>query len=74
MRASVQQALALGASAIGYDFRHLDADRVAATRKAGLMVGAWTVNEESDIRRVIELGVDVVISDRPDVALRLAKP
>ena len=74
VRASVRQALALGASAIGYDFRHLDADRVAATRKAGLMVGAWTVNEESDIRRVIELGVDVVISDRPDVALRLAKP
>jgi glycerophosphoryl diester phosphodiesterase len=73
-RDSVQQATALGASAIGYDFRLLDADLVAATRAAGLTVAAWTVNEESDIRRVIGLGPDVVISDRPDVALRLVRP
>ena len=73
-RDSVQQATALGASAIGYDFRLLDADLVAATRAAGLTVAAWTVNEESDIRRVIALGPDVVISDRPDVALRLVRP
>ncbi len=73
-RDTVQQATALGASAIGYDFRLLDADLVAATRAARLTVGAWTVNEESDIRGVIDLGVDVVISDRPDVALRLVRP
>jgi glycerophosphoryl diester phosphodiesterase len=29
------------------------------------------VNEEADLRRVIALGVDVVITDRPDLALRL---
>jgi glycerophosphoryl diester phosphodiesterase len=28
-------------------------------------VGAWTVNEEPDIRRVIDLGVDLIISDNP---------
>jgi glycerophosphoryl diester phosphodiesterase len=29
------------------------------------------VNEETAMRRVIDLGVDVLITDQPDVALRL---
>ena len=73
-RDAVQQATALRANVIGYDFRLLDADLVAATRTAGLKVAAWTVNEETDIRRIVGLGVDVVISDRPDLALRLVRP
>jgi len=70
-RQSVQRAVAIGASAVGFEFRLLDADLVAATRAAGLKVAAWTVNEEADIRRVLDLGVDVLISDRPDLAIRL---
>jgi glycerophosphoryl diester phosphodiesterase len=31
----------------------------------------WTVNDEPEMRRVIGLGVDVLTSDRPDVALRV---
>ena len=73
-RDAVQQATALRANVIGYDFRLLDADLMAATRTAGLKVAAWTVNEETDIRRIVGLGVDVVISDRPDLALRLVRP
>jgi glycerophosphoryl diester phosphodiesterase len=45
---------------------------VAAAREAGLRLAAWTVNAESDIRRVLDLGVAIVISDQPDLALRLA--
>src|SRR5262249_6817304 len=70
-RAGVRRATALRASAIGYAFRLLDVDLVAATRAAGLRVAAWTVNEESDIRRVMSLGVDAVITDRPDPAIRV---
>ena len=29
------------------------------------VVGTRTVNEEADIRRVIDLGVDLIISDNP---------
>jgi glycerophosphoryl diester phosphodiesterase len=29
------------------------------------------VNEEADIRRMIDLGVDMVMSDRPDLVKRL---
>lgn len=60
------------ATVLGIDHRALDAALLFAARAAGLQVAAWTVNEEADIRRVLALGVDVVISDRPDVARRLA--
>ncbi|MFC6157802.1 glycerophosphodiester phosphodiesterase [Kribbella sp. NPDC058693] len=48
---------------------------VDRAQKHGHQVHVWTVNAEEDLRRCRELGVDVVISDRPDVALRvLAEP
>jgi glycerophosphoryl diester phosphodiesterase len=37
-----------------------------AARGLGLRVIPWTVNEPGDIRRVLGLGVDGVISDYPD--------
>ena len=61
-----------GAAWLGINHRLLDADLVAAARRAGVGVAAWTVNHEADIRRVLDFGVDVVISDQPDLALRLA--
>jgi glycerophosphoryl diester phosphodiesterase len=60
-----------GAMAVGLDYRVLDPQVLAAARRAGLTVAAWTVNEDGDLRRVLGLGVDIVISDRPDLALRL---
>ena len=38
---------------------------------AGLLVIPWTVNDEADMRRLIEWGVDGLITDRPDLALKL---
>ena len=70
-REAVKWATAAGATDLGIDFRVLDADVIADARAAGLRVAAWTVNEEADIQRVLALGVDVVISDRPDVVKRL---
>jgi glycerophosphoryl diester phosphodiesterase len=70
-REAVSWAKAAGATDLGMDHRALDADVVAAARAARLRVAAWTVNEEADIRRVIALGADIVISDRPDLAKRL---
>jgi glycerophosphoryl diester phosphodiesterase len=34
-------------------------------RGAGCSVGVWTVNEPHDIQRVLELGVDMIITDEP---------
>ena len=38
----------------------------------GLKVVVWTVNEPADMRRMIEWGVDGIISDRPDLLRRVA--
>ncbi|WP_350279781.1 glycerophosphodiester phosphodiesterase family protein [Kribbella sp. HUAS MG21] len=48
---------------------------VDRAHKHGHQVHVWTVNAENDIRHCRDLGVDAVISDRPDMALRvLAEP
>jgi glycerophosphoryl diester phosphodiesterase len=68
---AVRRAAGLGATDIGLDHRLVDARVVAAARAAGVRLSVWTVNEESDLLRARELGVDLVMTDRPDVARRL---
>jgi glycerophosphoryl diester phosphodiesterase len=34
-------------------------------------VGAWTPNDEPALRRLLDLGVDLITTDRPDLALRI---
>lgn len=68
--AGVQRAAALGTWGIGLQHRLVDAEVVAAGQRAGLVLAAWTVNEVADLRRLIGLGADILISDRPALALR----
>jgi glycerophosphoryl diester phosphodiesterase len=42
-------------------------DVVAQARRLGLKVVPWTVNEIGDMTRLIEMGVDGLITDRPTV-------
>jgi glycerophosphoryl diester phosphodiesterase len=51
--------------AVNFHHRLLTSELVQRFRDQGTGVGAWTVNEEADIRRVIDLGVDTIISDNP---------
>lgn len=46
---------------------------IAHARRAGLAVKVWTVDEEADIRRLVSWGVAGIISDRPDVAVRVTQ-
>ena len=41
--------------------------------EAGLKVLAWTVNDRETILRHMELGIDGVVTDRPDIALNVIK-
>lgn len=69
--ALVQEARDVRASHLAIDHRAIDTAAVAAARAAGLTLGAWTVNTESDLRRMIDQGIDILITDRPDLARRL---
>jgi glycerophosphoryl diester phosphodiesterase len=48
---------------------HTDVDpvSVAEARALGLKVGAWTVDAEADMRRLIALELDAICTDRPDL-------
>lgn len=41
---------------------------VSAAHRAGIPVKVWTVNAADDMRRLVALGVDALITDRPDLA------
>jgi glycerophosphoryl diester phosphodiesterase len=54
------------------DHTDLMPEDVGEAHRLGLQVLPWTVNQPADMRRLMEWGVDGLISDRPDIALELA--
>lgn len=57
---------ALGAEAAGVDRRYLTPGLYGALRRAGLGVGAWTVDDPREMRALAALGVDFITTNRPD--------
>lgn len=53
-------------------FGDVTRETVREAQQAGLKVVVWTVNEPRDITRMIDLGVDGIISDYPDRLRRIA--
>ena len=49
----------------------LTPDFVEAAHGRNLRVHAWTVNAEADMRRLIEMGVDGIMTDYPDRLLKI---
>jgi glycerophosphoryl diester phosphodiesterase len=46
---------------------------ISRAQQAGLAVKVWTVNDPADMRRLVEWGVDALITDRPDLAVPLVR-
>jgi len=52
-------------------FDMVDEAYMAKARKKGYRVNAWTVNEAADMKHLLDLGVDGIITDRPDLLLQI---
>ncbi len=50
------------------DIELVTADTVAAAHRNGLEVHVWTINDADETRRLLELGIDGIISDVPGLA------
>jgi glycerophosphoryl diester phosphodiesterase len=46
--------------------RVVDEKLVGAAHGAGLQVHVWTVNQTAEMNRFLDMGVDGLITDRPD--------
>jgi glycerophosphoryl diester phosphodiesterase len=62
---------AAGVGFVGLEHTVVDTAALAQARQAGIQVGAWTVNDAAAMKRLIDVGVGVLITDRPDVAKAL---
>lgn len=68
----IEVALAGEWNAINIDFKRIDEQLVERAKAAGKSLGAWTVNEPADIQRMLDLGMDPIITDQPERVRELA--
>ena len=63
----------MGCTSIDYNFKVLQKKKgwIKQAHKQGLVVNAWTVNKEEDIRWCIQNGVDVITTDEPVLAKKI---
>lgn len=54
------------------NFHDATPDNIAYARSLGLKVGAWTVNDPADMRRLSDL--DAICTDRPDLLKSIVSP
>lgn len=55
------------ANVVAYYYPHIDKEFMDEARLAGIQVWAWDPDKPEDIRRVVDLGVNGVMSNRPDI-------
>ncbi|MGW5422785.1 glycerophosphodiester phosphodiesterase [Streptomyces sp. NPDC003943] len=63
----VPRALAVGATALVLNIRHVTQDTVERAHAAGLRVVGWVVNTQEDLRLARALGLDGATTDRPEI-------
>lgn len=62
-----ERAQRLGARLISCELDHLDGDVVRRAHEAGMSVLTWTVNTDQELARARGLGLDGVVTDRPEI-------
>tara|TARA_X000001036_G_C20650480_1_gene794786 strand:+ start:442 stop:1167 length:726 start_codon:yes stop_codon:yes gene_type:complete len=67
---AIPVAQSLKAKAINPNFKSLTKENVDKIKKVGIQIFPWTVNQPDDISRMIDLGVDGIITDFPERVIK----
>jgi len=68
LAAELEALRSAGVRLIGVEHTAVDAAAVTQARAAGIGLGAWTVNDSAAMKRLIDAGAAILITDQPDVA------
>jgi glycerophosphoryl diester phosphodiesterase len=63
---TIEAARKAGAGLLAPRYKRISAPLIRRARQAGLGVVAWTVNEREEMRRMLSLGVDGIMTNWPD--------
>ncbi|MBB1076741.1 glycerophosphodiester phosphodiesterase [Rhodoferax sp. 4810] len=72
-RSVAQMIKAAGGTHWSSFWRELDAQKVREAQQLGIKVIAWTVNNKAAMNHMMDLGVDGLVTDRPDLAMEVLK-
>lgn len=63
----------MGITGIDYEYPvfYEHPEWIEEAHKLGMVVNTWTVNQEEDIRKLLELGVDQITTNEPELAAKL---
>ena len=68
-----EQAVDMGAEAIHIQHLNIDSQLVGEAHAHGLMIRAWNPDTVEEIQRVVDLGVDAIGSNRPDLLIKTGR-
>lgn len=71
LAASVRYSDLTDIDAVSLNYIFVNKSVVESAHQNGKQVFVWTVNRKSDIKNMLTLGVDNIITDRPDLALKI---
>lgn len=69
----IGQATQLGVQALHLWHQFITPQIIADAHAHGLLVRAWNANTEEEMQRLIDLGVDAIGSDRPDLLIEVCR-
>ena len=64
--AVVDELMALPADMVEYEHNHITPESVTEFRRHGMPIWAWTANQRADLERLVEFGVDGILTDQPE--------
>ena len=70
-REAIADAVRVRASAIGLTRTRVDPAAVRLAHESGMPVFVWTVNDSADMRYLVRIGVAGIITDDPEMLLRI---